>query len=204
MSAPSILWSLLGTVLLLAVALQTLLACCGQRPRGWWPAAWIAVAALGLARFPLGGLCVWHRLEGLQFNFSVPLTALLLHRFLTAAGAPPLLDRRALSAAWSFGLGAGLLLYASALRWAPVDLYAWGWGGGLHIVLFVSTLLLLAWRSRFGTVLAAAALAYALRLVDSANLWDYVVDPLFLIVSGSALLARSVQRSARRSHAAPA
>ena len=188
------LWSLFGTVLLLAVVLQTLLAWCGQRLRGWWPAALIAVTALWLARFPLGGLCAWHRLEGLQFNFSVPLTALLLHRFLTAAGARPLLDGRALSAAWSFGLGAGLLLYASALRWAPFDLYAWGWGSGLHIVLFVPTLLLLGWRNRFGAVLVAAALAYPLRLVDSLNLWDYLVDPLFLITSGAALLARSVRR----------
>ena len=130
MSVLSTLWSLLGTVLLLAVVLQTLLGWCGQRPRGWWPASLIALAALWLARFPLGGLCAWHRLEGLQFNFSVPLTALLLHRFLTAAGARPLLDRRALNAAWYFGLGAGLLLYASALRWAPIDLYAWGWGSG--------------------------------------------------------------------------
>ena len=193
MSTLSSLWSLLGTVLLLAVVLQTLLGWCGQRRRGWWPAALIAVAALWLARFPLGGLCAWHCLESLQFNFSVPLTALLLHRFLTAAGARPLLDRRALNAAWFFGLGAGLLLYASALRWAP-HFYAWGWGSGLHIVLFVPTLLLLGWRNRFGAVLVVAALAYPLRLVDSLNLWDYLVDPLFLITSGAALLARSVRR----------
>lgn len=198
MNALSSLWSLLGTVLLLAVVLQTLLGWCGQRLRGWWPASLIAVAALWLARFPLGGLCTWHRIEGLQLNFSVPLTALLLHRFLTAAGTGPLLDRRALSGAWLFGLGAGLLLYASALGLVPFDLYARGWGSALHFVLLVLTLLLLWRRNRFGAVLLAAALAHTLRLVDSLNLWDYVVDPLFLVTSGAALLARALRRLRKR------
>ncbi len=92
------------------------------------------------------------------------------------------------------------MLYAAALGWAPFDAYAWGWGNALHFALLVLTLLLLWRRIRFGVVLLAAALAYPLRFADSLNLWDYVVDPLFVVSSAAALLARPL----RRPRAAPA
>ena len=86
----------------------------------------------------------------------------------------------------------------TALGWAPLDAYAWGWGSALHFALLGLTLLLLGWRNRFGAVLLAATLAYPLRLVDSLNLWDYVVDPLFLVTIGTDLLARALRRMRKR------
>ena len=43
---------------------------------------------------------------------------------------------------------------------------------------------LLVWRAnRFGWILVAVALLYLLGVQESRNFWDYLVDPLYAVVS---------------------
>jgi hypothetical protein len=54
---------------------------------------------------------------------------------------------------------------------------------GFLSLIFLVTLVLLFFRNRFSAVLLAAVIAYNLRLLESTNLWDYLVDPILVLVS---------------------
>ena len=54
----------------------------------------------------------------------------------------------------------------------------------------------LLWKqNRFGVVLLLAILAYRLRLLESTNYWDYLVDPIGWVVSMIALGWRLLPRA---------
>ncbi|MDH3592814.1 MAG: hypothetical protein OER88_13090, partial [Planctomycetota bacterium] len=78
------------------------------------------------------------------------------------------------------------VLYPAALGLGPIDPYAWGFAGwGLPIVLLVFA----AWcwttgRGVVALILFGAVAAYDLRLMESENLWDYVLDP-FVALAGA-------------------
>jgi uncharacterized membrane protein YhaH (DUF805 family) len=57
----------------------------------------------------------------------------------------------------------------------------------------------LVWRgNRFGWVLVVAAAAFLLGFQESSNLWDYLIDPLYAVVSLVACAALILRRSLRR------
>jgi hypothetical protein len=58
--------------------------------------------------------------------------------------------------------------------------------------------------NRFGLVLGLGVLAFDLRLLESQNLWDYLVDPVFALVSLIALARGAVRRVARLRPGLPA
>jgi hypothetical protein len=74
---------------------------------------------------------------------------------------------------------AALLLYPTALGWGDWDAYRLGWGSWW----FLSVLLLLcglsAWMGVYvlPALVALALLAWTLGLMESSNLWDYLMDP---------------------------
>jgi hypothetical protein len=98
-----------------------------------------------------------------------------------------------------FGAFAGLMLYPAALGVGSIDPYEWGW---YRSPLFVMVGLLTGWliwtRNRFGLLLLAAVAAFHLRLGESSNYWDYLVDPVYWFASLVALGRRVAgARSAR-------
>lgn len=110
------------------------------------------------------------------------------------------------TSAWIFGAAASLFLYPSALGlgWRSFDSYALGWpwlDWGMSFLLFGAVAAiagLLVWRgNRFGWILAFAAVLYALRVQESQNFWDYVIDPLYAVVS-LLVLSVSAWRRLRR------
>lgn len=159
---------------LLQLAVRPLRGKTGPRARQ----AIAAFAAAVVCLVPVGGVPLARVIVGVNANFSVLLTALLLARVWKEAGGRRLLDERALSAARWFALAAGVALYPMALGLGPYDPYALGWEfSPLFAAVLAVTVALLVKRNRFGAVLVACILAYDLGLLESPNLWDYLVDP---------------------------
>ncbi len=85
----------------------------------------------------------------------------------------------------------GAVLYPLALGYGPVDPYAWGYLNQSHgltaPLLFIAVLLLLAsyaFIKQYTLLLICILLsvtAYQLNILESRNIWDYLLDPLLWI-----------------------
>lgn len=169
--------SLLGHALLVAALLT--------RPfrRRNWPRAWKAAAAgvaVAAAFAPYNGVPIVGHLRGAFGDLSITSLLLLvasLFSFLTGRPLFPPLERRVLLAAVA---AAALLLYPFALGLTYFDSYSLGFGSYLMVTaLFVLTMI--AWHAELGWLVlcaVAAGIAYFAGLLESSNLWDYLIDPL--------------------------
>lgn len=167
-------------------AILLLVFCFVARPRRH-PGIWLVVGAalaVGIVVFPVGGLPLGRWFTGLCANFSLPLLALIAAVIARRVFRVELLGKGGTRDAMWFGAVAGVMLYPMALGLGPVDPYALGWSFGW---LFAATGTLTAiclWRgNRFGAVLLSAIAAYHLHLLESDNYWDYLVDPVYFLIS---------------------
>lgn len=148
------------------------------------------ITALGIVLIPIHGIPIARWLSSINANISVPLLTMLLSGIWAKSTGAPLLDGKSRRTAWIFGLGGGLFLYPMALGWGSFDPYEPGYGSVWLLLCFMGlTLLLLYRRNSFGAVLVAAILAYNLGLLESRNIWDYFVDPVYTLLSLIALIA---------------
>ena len=53
----------------------------------------------------------------------------------------------------------------------------------LFVVIGALTVLLIWKQNRFGFLLVLASVAFQLRLLESTNYWDYLLDPIYSLVS---------------------
>ncbi len=140
---------------------------------------WFAAVALGLALAPLGGLPLAGYVRGVTGDLSVTTLVLLSVGFL--GGVEPK-ERRALSV---FVVLGALFLYPMALGLGSFDPYRLGFvPSGLLAALFVVAVL--AWLRQFHVLLLCILVAvssHALELMESPNLWDYLVDPWLVVAS---------------------
>jgi len=86
--------------------------------------------------------------------------------------------------------GGGILLYPMSLGWGNFDPYYYGYYPTLLGTL-LSALVLITLFKEFYLImicLLAALLAYSFRILDSSNLWDYLIDPLAMLYGLSILL----------------
>lgn len=174
---------LLATTLLQRVARWS-----GRALRGRGPALVLCLIAAAVVLIPVGEWSLGRWLTSFNANFSIPLTAILLSRAVESFFGITLLNDRARLTCWIFSLTAGAVLYPMALGLGRWDPYAAGWGfSWLFVLLFSLTVVLLVMKNHFAVVLMAVILAYNLRLLESTNLWDYLVDPFLVVVSGIAL-----------------
>lgn len=96
---------------------------------------------------------------------------------------------------WIFGVVASLVLYPSALGLTRIDAYGWGWAPyRLVEVVALITIFLLWKKNRFGVLLLLALGAFAFHLQASTNLWDYLIDPVFGVVSVIIVLRMMIQK----------
>ena len=85
---------------------------------------------------------------------------------------------------------AALVLYPTALGWGDWDAYRLGWGGATLVMgLSLLTLFCFSAGLRLLPMLVAGALmAWSFGLLESGNLWDYLMDPWITCVSIGAVL----------------
>ncbi|MEO5607732.1 MAG: hypothetical protein ABIR13_09175 [Polaromonas sp.] len=123
--------------------------------------------------------------RGISSDLSVTLVALagffLMQRFWDF-GAFSARDRAAL---WLSVALAAVFLYPLALGWGDWDAYRTGWGSwGLWAALLA--LALLCWLKGLRLLpllLALSLLAWSANLMESRNLWDYLLDPWLAIAA---------------------
>ena len=168
------------------------------------------VSALGaglVSVIPFFGHEPRYWLSGITPNASIPLLALLLSSILERAGLVAVFRSREWLAAWVFGALAALSLYPSALGLGlhNFDSYSLGWPwldwtGSLLLFgpVALAAGVLVGRGNRFGWILVAAAASFLFHLQESSNFWDYLVDPLYALVSLFACGVLAFRRSARR------
>jgi hypothetical protein len=151
----------------------------------------LLLVAIGVALIPVRGIALGRWLTGVNANFSLPLLALLASAISRLAFRLDLLRQEGTRAALSFSLGAGIVLYPAALGWGRVDPYLAGWGFSWLFAVTGTLCALLLWRgNRFGIVLLCAIAAHHLRLQESDNYWDCLVDPASFLTALVLLLPR--------------
>ena len=182
---------------LLAMALvQWLMRILWKRPYGWRPTLMLGMVSALIVIIPFKGIPLGRWLISLNANFSIPLVTLFLSKVLEGGLGIRLLDRKALFGTWVFALAAGIALYPMALGLGSFDPYGLGWGfSWLFVVLLVITLGLLFLRNRFGIILMGCLLCYNLHLLESQNLWDYLVDPFLVFISGGVLGCQAIRKT---------
>jgi len=188
------IFSFVFPFLLMMALCQKALMVLGRSPKGWGPILAIASVSALLVVLPVGGLPVGRWLVSLYANPSIPITALLFSRVMKNSLQIRLLDPTASQTCRIFSLVAGAALYPMALGVGNFDPYSAGWHfSWLFVMLLVITLVLIFLNNRFACVLVATILAYNLHLLESGNLWDYLVDPLLVIISIAGLAQRLVR-----------
>ncbi len=190
--------------LLVMVAGQSIVGLFRKNVGGWRTTLGLGFLSALIVVIPLGGLPLARWLISINANFSISLTALVFGKVWENAAGIRLLDRKAFLSSSIFGLTAGLALYPMALGLGRLDPYEFGWSfSWLFVLLMVITVILLFTKNRFGIVLVACILGYDLQLLESPNLWDYLVDPFFALISGVILggwLIRGVRSMRNHGH----
>ena len=140
--------------------------------------------------WPLGmNLPLVAYVRGLTGDLSVVLTLLLWSALLPASKPAPMTFKFAVAII-------ALSFYPFALGLGMVDPYAWGYGS---IAFFVAALLFalvcgLANWTKGVWVIAIAIIAWAAHWHESANLWDYLLDPLLAIWAVCACIGMMYRR----------
>jgi len=184
----ALVFSFVFPFLLVMALLQAGAARFGMSLRGWVPALIAGLISACITMIPVGGLPLARWLISFNANFSISLTAILFCKILETSSGVKLLDSKALLTCWVSSLTAGVILFPMALGLGRFDPYPAGWGFSWMFVLVCAfTVVLLIMKDRFAVVLIAAILAYNLQLLESTNLWDYLIDPFLVIISCIAL-----------------
>jgi hypothetical protein len=193
------LFSAICPWLALVLCLQHLAEWRGFRARGAGLLVLTSVVALAVLLIPIQAIAIARWIAGVNANFSVPLTAVLAVAVYERAFARPVFSPADWTACWSFGAIGSVALYPLALGLSRFDPYEWGWRfSPLFAIVAALTGWLLWKQNRFGLVLLVAVLAFHLRVLESTNYWDYLLDPMYGLISIVALVRRLVSADARR------
>ncbi|MEN9732814.1 MAG: hypothetical protein RLZ45_809 [Verrucomicrobiota bacterium] len=150
----------------------------------------ICAAAL-LVLMPWKGVSAAGWVAGATAGFSIPLLALVAHATGRMLGYRGFLRTSDLRDIGRGGLVLGVLLYPSVLGWVEWDSYQFGWMAYPDLLCLIWTLHLLIRGSQLGWILVLTLAFWLfqtltgnrLGLMESTNLWDYLVDPVLVLVS---------------------
>ncbi|HLE72527.1 MAG TPA: hypothetical protein VJH87_22805 [Vicinamibacteria bacterium] len=141
----------------------------------------LPAAFLALLFVPIEGIPVAGYVRGIAGDLSITTLLLLASSAVALAGGPKLHDRRELQALAAFVLASAAFLYPMALGLTSFDPYALGYPHRMRgFLLGLAPVALFAWfRGRLLLLLAVvlALAAFRFELLESRNLWDYLLDP---------------------------
>lgn len=136
-----------------------------------------------LLMLPLSELPGWYYVRGIFGDSSI--TALFFYTaiILQQNFSWPLFQKDELVLLRRLTLAAALLLYPFALGLTQFDSYRLGYSN-LWLVVIVLIITLFCWQKKYyfmALMMTAAVTACSLQLLESHNLWDYLLDPLLFI-----------------------
>lgn len=195
---------------LCAGCLHLLNAVLGANDEAHSRAKWTSVVLFAVLCGPVGTaqLPIVAYIRGISSDLSITLVALAclgLRRHLLGLRA---IERRERSVLFAVVAAAALLLYPSALGWGDWDAYRLGWGtpGMLLVLLVLSLVCWLRGLRLLPMLVAAALLAWSAGLLESSNLWDYLMDPWLsmaaLVYCAKAVIVKLLKLSGWRRPAA--
>ncbi len=155
----------------------------------------IALSLVNFSQFTIGGY-----LRGIVADLSLTTTVMLMAGCYAGLVGHAVVSKTERVVAGSLLVGGGLILYPMSLGFSSFDPYQWGYYPALLGAL-LSALLLIALYKEFlliVTCLLAGLLAYSYGLLDSNNLWDYLIDPLAFIYGVSILLRHLARQISQR------
>lgn len=181
----------------IALALATLCALALRRvplaQRVATPAAGMVFLLLLL---PIAELPLAAYVRGMTGDLSISTLLLLADAVVRRAGGGAALGASRRIGALLLPVFAAALLYPLALGAASCDSYRWGYGEPWFLALLL-TLALAGMALRMPLValsISLGVLAWALGWYESANLWDYLIDPLLAGYAVFAVLQTAYQR----------
>lgn len=137
-----------------------------------------------IVMIPVNGLPVGRWVYSINANVSIVFIVILVHKILADYLDFDFLDKTAWRTAWIYGALVGIFLYPLTLGMSMVDPYEWGFSfSGFFVVTMFFTLFLLVRGNAFGFALLAAILGLNLGVLESINLWDYLIDPFYFLFS---------------------
>ena len=138
----------------------------------WWP--------IGAANLPLIAY-----VRGISSDLSITLVALASWGLCNRLFDFPAVSKRERGALGVVVAAAALLLYPLALGWGDWDPYRLGWGSpGMLVVLLLISLVCCARGFYLVPLLIALALVgWTAGVLESSNLWDYLIDPWLAVAS---------------------
>jgi len=152
----------------------------------WSMRVLLPAAVLALLFLPVEGVPVAGYARGLAGDLSVTSLLLLGSFVLSFASGPKLHDRRELGAVAAFVLAGAAFLYPMALGLTSFDPYALGYSVRVRVLLLgLAPVALCAWfRGRLLLLLSIllALAAFRFDLLESRNLWYYLLDPWLTVV----------------------
>lgn len=174
-------FALLGINLVVCAAFARLLSH-GSIVRPW--AKWAIAAVFLLLCLPVGSahLPVVAYIRGVSSDLSVTLVVLACVGLYQRLFAVTLLAARERTAVFCVVAVAAVLLYPTALGWGDFDVYRLGWGSPAGLLVLCVACWLLNFRL-LPLLIAAAMLAWVAGLMESGNLWDYLMDPWLAITA---------------------
>lgn len=178
----------------------------------WLVLLWV-VTRLGITRFaltikvacgfatplilflPVGGLPLWSSAFSFFPNPSLPLLGVVGAALGRRLFGVTLLKPADWRATWIFGAIAGSVLYLHPLLFRSLDLYYWGWDrAGAAWGLAALAVAFLARGNRLGVLLLGALIAYSADVLESANCWDYLVDPIYWFIALGVIVSWGLNR----------
>lgn len=172
-------------------------------------ARWAVLACFVFLWIPAGAahLPLLAYVRGITSDLSVMLVALACLVLGQCLLGLPALARRNQLAFSGVVVVAASLLYPTALGWGDWDAYRLGWGSFslLGALLALVVVFLLNGLRLLPALVGLALLGWVAGLMESTNLWDYLIDPW--LVAGALIqiiraLAQALMRRYRRSPAA--
>lgn len=153
----------------------------------------LAFGLIALAFLPLiGGISLVYYLRGLFGDLSIPTVALLLAGIYGPLPAWQPARKRLLFLA---GI-TGLCFYPMALGATSFDPYHWGYQPA-WLIIGLALIVLFSWRTHPGVVwvLGCAVMAFNIGLMESGNLWDYLIDPALAVFALGGILLNAIKQT---------